>query len=105
MLNYFLPTGVTFDLLLRVLIMVTLFASAYMAEVIRGGLQAIPRGQFEAADSMGLHYWSSIRLVILPQTLKISASVFISANLGNRIRYPLFWRRNLSAIQHWVFSA
>ncbi|MEM8814111.1 MAG: ABC transporter permease subunit, partial [Pseudomonadota bacterium] len=65
MLNYFLPPEVEFDLLLRVLIMVTLFASAYMAEVIRGGLQAIPRGQYEAADAMGLQYWQSMRLIIL----------------------------------------
>ena len=54
MLNYFLPPGTVFDLLLRVLIMVTLFASAYMAEVIRGGLQAIEKGQHEAGDSLGL---------------------------------------------------
>ena len=72
MLNYFMPPGTTFDLLVRVLIMVTLFASAYMAEVIRGGLQAIPKGQYEAADSMGLKYWQSMRLVVLPQALKIS---------------------------------
>ena len=54
MLNYFLPPGTTFDLLMRVLIMVTLFSAAYIAEVVRGGLQAIPRGQVEAADSLGL---------------------------------------------------
>ncbi|MBT8434435.1 MAG: amino acid ABC transporter permease, partial [Gammaproteobacteria bacterium] len=72
MLNYFLPPGTTFDLLLRVLIMVTLFSAAYIAEVIRGGLQAIPKGQIEAADSMGLKYWQSMRLIILPQALKIS---------------------------------
>lgn len=72
MLNYFLPPGTTFDLLLRVLIMVTLFASGYMAEVIRGGLQAIPKGQYEAADSMGLTYWKTMYLIVLPQALKIS---------------------------------
>jgi general L-amino acid transport system permease protein len=72
MLNYFLPPGTQFDLLLRVLIMVTLFSAAYIAEVVRGGLQAIPKGQFEAADSLGLKYWSAMRLVILPQALKIS---------------------------------
>lgn len=72
MLSYFLPPDADFDLLLRVLIMVTLFASAYMAEVVRGGLQAIPKGQIEAADSMGLKYWQSMRLVVLPQALKIS---------------------------------
>ena len=72
MLNYFLPPGTTFDQLLRVLIMVTLFASAYNAETVRGGLQAIPRGQFEAADAMGLTYWQTRRLIVLPQALKIS---------------------------------
>ncbi len=82
MLNYFLPPGMTFDLLLRVLIMVTLFASAYMAEVIRGGLQAIPKGQFEAADSMGLHYWSSMRLIVLPQALKISIPGIVNTFIG-----------------------
>ena len=72
MLNYFLPPGTTFDLLIRVLMMVTLFASAYNAESVRGGLQAIPRGQFEAADALGLTYWKAQRLIILPQALKIS---------------------------------
>lgn len=82
MLNYFLPPGTKFDLLLRVLIMVTLFASAYMAEVIRGGLQAIPKGQTEAADSMGLKYWSSMRLVVLPQALKISIPGIVNTFIG-----------------------
>ena len=72
MLSYFLPPGTNFNLLVRVLIMVTLFASGYMAEVIRGGLQAIPRGQYEAAQSIGLGYWKMMRVVILPQALKIS---------------------------------
>jgi general L-amino acid transport system permease protein len=72
MLSYFVPPGTDFDLLVRMLIMVTLFASGYMAEVIRGGLQAIPSGQYEAADAMGLKYWQSMRLVVLPQALKIS---------------------------------
>jgi len=69
MLPLFLPEGVTFDKLLRCLIGVALFASAYMAEVVRGGLQAIPRGQYEASRAMGLSYWQSMRLVILPQAL------------------------------------
>jgi general L-amino acid transport system permease protein len=72
MLNYFLPPGTNFDLLVRVLIMVTLFASAYIAEVIRGGLQAIPRGQHEAANALGLSYWKTTWLITLPQALKIS---------------------------------
>jgi general L-amino acid transport system permease protein len=82
MLNYFLPPGTTFDLLLRVLIMVTLFSAAYIAEVIRGGLQAIPKGQSEAADSMGLKYWQSMRLIILPQALKISIPGIVNSFIG-----------------------
>ncbi len=82
MLNYFLPPGTHFNLLLRVLIMVTLFSSAYIAEVIRGGLQAIPRGQYEAADAMGLKYWQSMRLIILPQALKISIPGIVNTFIG-----------------------
>ena len=82
MLSYFLPPGTTFDLLLRVLIMVTLFASAYMAEVIRGGLQAIPKGQTEAADAMGLKYWPAMRLIVLPQALKISIPGIVNTFIG-----------------------
>jgi len=82
MLNYFLPPGTTFDLLLRVLIMVTLFSSAYIAEVVRGGLQAIPKGQIEAADAMGLKYWPAMRLVVLPQALKISIPGIVNTFIG-----------------------
>lgn len=71
MLPLFLPEGVSFDKLLRALIGITLFQSAYMAEVIRGGLQAIPKGQYEAAEALGLGYWRSMGLIILPQALKI----------------------------------
>jgi general L-amino acid transport system permease protein len=71
MLPLFLPTGVNFDKLLRALIGVALFSAAYMAETVRGGLQAIPKGQYEAAAAMGLGYWQSMRLVVLPQALKI----------------------------------
>jgi general L-amino acid transport system permease protein len=71
MLPFFLPPGVNFDKLLRALIGVTLFSAAYMAEVVRGGLQAIPRGQYEAANALGMGYWQSMRLIILPQALKI----------------------------------
>ena len=71
MLPIFLPPGVNFDKLLRALIGVALFSSAYMAEVVRGGLQAIPKGQYEAAQAMGLSYWKMMRLIILPQALKI----------------------------------
>jgi general L-amino acid transport system permease protein len=71
MLPLFLPEGVTFDKLLRCLIGVTLFTGAYVAEVVRGGLQAIPRGQYEAAQALGLSYWKSMGLIILPQALKL----------------------------------
>ena len=82
LLNFFLPPGTRFDLLLRVIIMVSLFASAYMAEVIRGGLAAIPRGQYEAASAMGLNYWKSMRLIILPQALKISIPGIVNTFIG-----------------------
>ncbi len=71
MLPLFLPEGVNFDKLMRALIGVALFSSAYMAEVIRGGLQAIPRGQYEAAQALGLSYWKMMSLIVLPQALKI----------------------------------
>lgn len=82
LLAYFLPPGTTFDLILRVCIMVTLFASAYMAEVIRGGIAALPKGQYEAADAMGLTYGQSMRLIILPQALKISIPNIVSTFIG-----------------------
>ncbi len=71
MLPLFVPEEITFDKLLRALIGIILFQSAYMAEVIRGGLQAIPKGQYEAADALGLSYWKSMSLIILPQALKL----------------------------------
>jgi general L-amino acid transport system permease protein len=71
MLPFFLPTDWRIDGLLRVLIGVVLFAGAYMAEVVRGGLQAIPRGQFEGAMALGLGYWRMMGLVILPQALRL----------------------------------
>jgi general L-amino acid transport system permease protein len=71
MLPLFFPPGWTIDKIMRALIGVSLFSGAYMAEVIRGGLQAIPKGQYEAADAMGLTYWQSMRLIILPQALRL----------------------------------
>jgi len=71
MLPLFMPEGMDFDKLLRALIGVILFQSAYVAEVVRGGLQAIPKGQYEAAAAMGLGYWRSMGLVVLPQALKL----------------------------------
>ena len=72
MLPLFLPAGVTIDKLLRAQIAMILFAAAYLAEVVRGGLQAIPRGQYEAAHALGLPYWRRTCLVILPQALRIA---------------------------------
>ena len=69
MLPLFLPAGVNFDNLLRALIGVMLFSAAYMAEVVRGGLQAIDKGQYEGADAVGLSYWQKMRLIVLPQAL------------------------------------
>jgi general L-amino acid transport system permease protein len=71
MFPLFLPTGVTIDKLLRAQIGFILFAAAYQAEVVRGGLQAIPKGQYEAADALGLSYWQKMRMIILPQALSI----------------------------------
>ncbi len=71
-LPLFFPEGVTFDKLLRALIGITFFQAAYIAEIIRGGLQAIPKGQYEAADAIGLSYWQKMLLVILPQALKVA---------------------------------
>ena len=82
LLNIFLPPGSDFDIILRVIIMVTLFASAYMAEVIRGGLASLPRGQYEGADSLGLDYWQAQRLIIMPQALKVSIPGIVSTFIG-----------------------
>lgn len=71
MLPLFVPAEVTFDKLLRALIGIVMFQSAYMAEVVRGGLQAIPKGQYEAAQALGLNYWKMMGLVVLPQALKL----------------------------------
>jgi general L-amino acid transport system permease protein len=82
MLPLFLPTGVSFDGLLRVLVGVTLFAAAYMAEVVRGGLQAIPRGQYEAAQAVGLGYWQTMSLVVLPQALTLVIPGIVNTFIG-----------------------
>ena len=71
MLPLFLPEGVNFDKLLRALVGTALFSAAYMAETVRGGLQAIPKGQYEAAQALGLSYWKMMNLIVLPQALKI----------------------------------
>jgi general L-amino acid transport system permease protein len=82
LLQYFLPPGTNFDIILRVIILVTFFAAAYLAEVIRGGLAALPRGQYEAADALGLDYWRAQRLIILPQALKVSIPAIVSTFIG-----------------------
>ena len=82
LLQYFLPPQVQFDLILRVVILVTFFSAAYNAEVIRGGLAALPKGQFEAADALGLDYWQSQRLIIMPQALKVSIPGIVSSFIG-----------------------
>ena len=69
-LPLFFDAGVSMDKLVRALIAITLFQAAYMAEVVRGGLQAIPKGQYEAADAIGLSYYQKNILIVLPQALK-----------------------------------
>jgi len=82
MLPLFLPERWSIDKLMRVLIMVALFSAAYLAEVIRGGLQAIPRGQFEAADALGLSYPQKMGLIVLPQALKIVIPGIVNTFIG-----------------------
>ena len=82
MLPLFLPEGIDMDGLARVLVAVTLFQSAYMAEVIRGGLQAIPQGQYEAARSIGLSYWQMNMKVVLPQAIRISIPSIVNTSIG-----------------------
>ncbi len=82
MLPLFLPEGVTFDKLLRALIGVALFSAAYMAEVVRGGLQAIPKGQYEGAMAVGLTFWQSMRMIILPQALKLVIPGIVNTFIG-----------------------
>lgn len=83
MLPIFLPSGMTVDKLLRALVGITLFNAAYMAEVVRGGLQAIPRGQYEAAGALGLSYWQLQRLVVLPQALRLVVPGIVNTFIGN----------------------
>jgi general L-amino acid transport system permease protein len=83
MFPLFLPEGVTLNKILRAQVAIILFTAAYIAEVVRGGLQAMPKGQYEAADSLGLNYAQTMRLIILPQALKIvippTVGILISA--------------------------
>src|ERR1700680_793815 len=82
MLPLFLPAGMTIDKLLRAQLAIILFAAAYLAEVIRGGLQAIPKGQIEAADALGLGYWRRTRLIVLPQALTLVIPPLVNNFIG-----------------------
>lgn len=83
MFPLFLPEGVTIDKLLRAQVAFILFTAAYLAEVIRGGLQALPAGQAEAADALGLTYWQKTRLVILPQALRLVIPPLVNTFIGS----------------------
>ncbi len=82
MLPLFLPSGTTIDKFLRAQVAVILFAGAYIAEIIRGGLQSLPKGQFEAADAMGLNYFQKTTLIILPQALRVVIPPLINTFIG-----------------------
>jgi len=78
MLPLFLPEGFSIDKLLRAQLAIIFFAAAYVAEIVRGGLQAIPKGQYEGAESIGLSYWQQTRKVVLPQALKVVIPPLVS---------------------------
>jgi general L-amino acid transport system permease protein len=82
MLPLFLPPGITTDKLLRAQIALILFAAAYLAEVVRGGLQAIPESQYEMADALGLGYWQRTWHVVLPQALRICVPPLVNTFIG-----------------------
>jgi general L-amino acid transport system permease protein len=82
MLPLFLPEGVTVDRLVRPLVGVAIFSAAYMAEVVRGGLQAIPKGQYEGAMSLGLGYWKMMIFIVLPQALRIVIPGIVNTFIG-----------------------
>ena len=82
MFPLFLPKGVVFNNLASVIVAVCLFSAAYMAETVRGGLQAIPKGQYEAAEAMGLSYWQSMGLIIMPQALKLMIPNIVGSFIG-----------------------
>ena len=82
MLPLFLPSGVTMDKLLRAQLALILFAAAYFAEVVRGGLQAIPKAQYEMADALGLTYWQKTSYVILPQALRVAVPPLVNTCIG-----------------------
>lgn len=82
MLPLFFPEGISFDKVIRALIAVALFSSAYMAEVVRGGLQAIPKGQFEGAHALGLSFWQTTNLITMPQALKLVIPGIVNTFIG-----------------------
>jgi general L-amino acid transport system permease protein len=82
MLPLFMPEGVKIDVLIRVLVAITLFSAAYMAEVVRGGLQALPKGQTEAAATLGLTYWQTQRKIVLPQALSMVVPSLMNTFIG-----------------------
>jgi general L-amino acid transport system permease protein len=79
MLPLFLPEGISIAALLRAQIAIILFVAAYLAEAVRGGLQAVPRGQYEAAEALGLPYWKMMGFIILPQALRISIPPIVNS--------------------------
>jgi len=82
MLPLFVPESLSPDKLVRALVGIAMFASAYMAEVVRAGLQAIPKGQYEGAMAVGLRYWQMMRLIILPQALKVTIPNIVNTYIG-----------------------
>lgn len=83
MFALFLPEGISFDKLLRAQVAMILFNAAYIAEIVRGGLQALPRGQVEAAQALGLGYWQTNLLVVLPQALKVTIPAQVNSFIDN----------------------
>ena len=109
MLPLFLPAGVSIDKLLRAQLAMILFAAAYLAEVVRGGLQAIPRQQEEAAQALGLTYWQRIRYVTLPQALRISIPPLVNTFIDDqsfpyRTGLDWIWHRGIFVCSDWLFS-
>ncbi len=82
MFPLFMPDGVNVDKLLRAQIAFILFAGAYLAEVVRGGLQALPKGQYEAADALGLCYWQKTGKIVLPQALRLVIPPLVNTFIG-----------------------
>jgi general L-amino acid transport system permease protein len=97
MLPLFMPEGVKIDVLVRVVVGITLFSGAYMAEVIRGGLQALPKGQTEAAATLGLSYWQTQRMIVLPQALATVVPSIMNTFIG------LFKDTSLVTIVYFAF--